>query len=237
MKPGPMTLTAAEGRSARPGSIAVLCLLVLGLGALGLFGVCACGGTSTTVSSSPSATHPTTPPAVTPATPTETTAAATGEERTAMFRANLERTGVYPSGGPTRRPKLLWTFKSTSVAGMELISSPVVADGVAYVGSQDRHLYAVDVRTGREMWTFKADDWVRSPGVSRGVVYVGSHDGTLYALRAKSGREEWEFQTGAAITSSPAVSDGVVYVGSEDGSLYALDAASGKKRCGVPYGR
>ena len=229
MKPRAMTSMAVEGRSTLPGSIAVLCLLVLGLSTLGLFGLCACSDTSTTTSSSPSATHPTTPPAVTPATPTENTAAATGEEHAAMLRADLERTGVYPSGGPIRRPKLLWTFKSTSVAGRELISSPVVADGVAYVGSQDRHLYAVDVRTGREMWTFKADDWVRSPAVSRGVVYVGSHDGSLYALRAKGGREKWEFRTWGAITSSPAVSDGMVYVGSEDGALYALNVRAGKE--------
>ena len=46
MKPCPMTSTAAAGRSTRPGSIAVLCLLVLGLGTLGLFGLCACGGGS-----------------------------------------------------------------------------------------------------------------------------------------------------------------------------------------------
>ena len=230
MKPRAMTSTAAVGRRAHPGSVAVLCLVVLGLGALGLCGLCACGDTDTTASNAPSATHPTTSPAVTPATPTESAAATTGEEHAAMLRANLERTGVYPSGGPTRRPKLLWTFKTTSIAGMELISSPVVADGVAYVGSQDCRLYAVDVRAGREMWTFKADDWVRSPAVSRGVAYVGSHDGSLYALDARSGREKWEFRTWAAITSSPAVSRGVVYVGSEDGALYALDAASGRKR-------
>jgi len=48
MKPRAMTSTAAQGRSARPGAIAVLCLLVLGLAALGLFGLCACGDTSTT---------------------------------------------------------------------------------------------------------------------------------------------------------------------------------------------
>ncbi len=229
MKPRAVSSTAAVGRRAHPASVVVLCLVVLGLGALNLCGLCACGDTGTTASSSPSATRPTTPPAVTPATPTENAAAATGEEHAAMLRANLERTGVYPSGGPTRRPELLWTFKTTSAAWMELISSPVVADGVAYVGSQDCRLYAVDVRTGREMWTFKADDWVRSPAVSRGVVYVGSHDGSLYALRAKSGREKWEFRTRAAITSSPAVSDSMVYVGSEHGALYALNVRDGKE--------
>lgn len=61
MKPRAMTSTAAVGRSARPGSLAVLCLLVLSLGALGLIGLCACGGTSTTTSSTPSATPSPTP--------------------------------------------------------------------------------------------------------------------------------------------------------------------------------
>ena len=61
MKPRAMTSTAAVGRSARPGSIAVLCLLVLGLGALGLIGLCACGGTSATTSGTPSATPSPTP--------------------------------------------------------------------------------------------------------------------------------------------------------------------------------
>jgi outer membrane protein assembly factor BamB len=229
MKPRAISSTAAVGRRAHPGSVTLLCLVVLGLGAFGLCGLCACGDTGTTASRAPSATHPTTSPAVTPVTPTKSSAAANGEEPGAMFRADLERTGVYPSGGPTRRPELLWTFKTTSVAGMEFVSSPVVAEGVAFVGSQDCRLYAVDVRTGREMWTFKADDWVRSPAVSRGVVYVGSHDGSLYALDARSGGEKWEFRTRAAITSTPAVSRGVVYVGSEDGALYALNVRDGKE--------
>ncbi len=61
MKRRAMTSTAAVGRSARPGSIAVLCLLVLSLGALSLIGLGACGGTSSTTSSTPSATPSPTP--------------------------------------------------------------------------------------------------------------------------------------------------------------------------------
>jgi ketosteroid isomerase-like protein len=52
MKPRSMTSTAAAAHSPRPGSIAVLCLLVLGLSTLGLFGLCACGDTSATSTAS-----------------------------------------------------------------------------------------------------------------------------------------------------------------------------------------
>ncbi len=69
MKPRAMTSTAAVGRSVHPGSTAVLCLLVLGLGALSLIGLCACGGTSTTTSNTPSVTpSPTLSPTLSPST-------------------------------------------------------------------------------------------------------------------------------------------------------------------------
>ena len=56
MKRCPVTTSAAAGRRAQPGSIAVLdwSPLILGLTVLGLVALCACGGTSSTASSSPS---------------------------------------------------------------------------------------------------------------------------------------------------------------------------------------
>ena len=32
---------------------------------------------------------------------------------------------------------------------------PAVSDGVVYVGSDDKNLYAVDANTGQEIWAFK----------------------------------------------------------------------------------
>jgi ketosteroid isomerase-like protein len=71
MKSHPMTSSAAARRSAHPRSIAVLglSLLLAGVSALGLIALCACGGTSTTASSSPSAatTAPSASPSMVPA--------------------------------------------------------------------------------------------------------------------------------------------------------------------------
>ena len=105
----------------------------------------------------------------------------TGDDsNTAMFRGNLQRTGEYPGGGPTELNELLWQFPTNAL----VFSSPTVSEGVAYFGSQDNHLYALDVETGQELWNFQTDDPVTSsPAVSEGVVYFGSHDGRLRAVR------------------------------------------------------
>ncbi|MET0096586.1 PQQ-binding-like beta-propeller repeat protein [Limnospira platensis] len=144
-----------------------------------------------------------------------------------MFRGNLERTGVYPPGGPTELTQLVWRF-STQAA---ISSSPAVSEGIVYFGSWDRHLYALDANTGQERWRFRTQAVISSsPAVSEGIVYFGSHDGNLYALDANTGQERWRFRTQAVIGSSPAVSEGIVYFGSHDNYLYALDANTGQER-------
>ena len=98
----------------------------------------------------------------------------------AMFRGNLERTGVFPSGGPSSLNELVWKFKTED----EVFSSPAISGGIVYFGSYDGHLYAVDLKTGQEKWKFKTEDEVRSsPAISGGIVYFGSYDGHLYAVK------------------------------------------------------
>jgi len=121
---------------------------------------------------------------------------------------------------------LKWKFQT----GDSIYSSPAVVDGVVYFGSRDKHLYAVDTKTGEEKWKFKTGSSIwSSPAVSDGVVYFGSSDSYLYALDAKTGEENWKFKTGGGVSSSPAVVDGVVYFGSGDKHLYALDIKTGEE--------
>jgi len=66
-------------------------------------------------------------------------------------------------------------------------SSPAVANGIIYVGSRDKNLYAIDAVTGNEKWRFTTGDWVdSSPAVANGIVYVGSNDKNLYAIGANA---------------------------------------------------
>jgi PGF-CTERM protein len=62
-------------------------------------------------------------------------------------------------------------------------SSPAVANGVVYVGSDDNNLYALNATTGAKLWSYTTGGYVdSSPAVVKGVVYVGSDDGNVYAI-------------------------------------------------------
>ena len=144
-----------------------------------------------------------------------------------MFRQGVEHSGVVP--GPFNLPlEKRWEFATGGAINM---SSPAVAGGTAYIGSQDGKLYAVDIATGRQKWAFNAGGRIESsPAVAQGAVYFGAHNGKVYAVDAVRGDKLWEFATGDNVESSPTVIDGVVYIGSDDRRLYALDAATGRQK-------
>lgn len=111
-----------------------------------------------------------------------------------------------------------------------MISSPAVANGVVYVGSDNGHFFALNASTGAYLWSYFLGDSVRSsPAVANGVVYIGSGDSKVYALNTSTGAFLWRYATGGDVQSSPAVANGVVYVGSSDGNVYALNASTGAK--------
>src|SRR5690606_2816607 len=96
---------------------------------------------------------------------------------------------------------LAWTYETGSVRGHE--ATPLVMDGVLYATTSWSNVFALDARTGEEVWFWdaKAD---RARGsraccdvVNRGValydgkVYVGVIDGRLAALDAATGEPVW----------------------------------------------
>jgi outer membrane protein assembly factor BamB len=142
----------------------------------------------------------------------------------AMFRNNLERSGSADIGSTPPQGKVEWSFQT----GGEIHSSPAVADGVVYFGSQDQKFYAVDAATGEMRWEFQTGSVINSsPAVVNGVVYFGSNDGYFYALDATNGHELWVFKTIYPVESSPSVANGRVFFGGEDDYVYCLDAKKG----------
>ena len=68
------------------------------------------------------------------------------------------------------------------------LSSPAVANGVVYIGSDDDNVYALNASTGALLWQYTTGNSVSSsPAVADGVVYVGSNDDNMYALNASTG--------------------------------------------------
>ena len=124
-----------------------------------------------------------------------------------------------------KRLKLKWKY----LTGGWVLSSPAVADGIVYVGSQDGNLYALDARTGAKVWANNTNNYVdSSPAVARGVVYVGSDGSNMYAFDARTGKTILIFS--ASGPSSPTVVRGSVFFGDYFGySIYAVKAKNGKK--------
>ena len=115
-------------------------------------------------------------------------------------------------GAPTRPAK--WTYAT----GGDVRSSPAVADGVVFVGSNDAKLHAVDAATGEAKWTYATGGGVTSsPAVADGKVFVGSFDQKLHAVDAATGKAKWTYSTGGGVYSIPAVAYEVVFVTSHRG--------------------
>ena len=75
------------------------------------------------------------------------------------------------------------TIPPPSAFDPDFLSSPMVANGVVYVGSGDSKLYAFDTVTGNQLFVFQTGGPIRSsPVVVNGAVYIGSYDGKLYAF-------------------------------------------------------
>ena len=126
-----------------------------------------------------------------------------------------------------------WKFTTNGA----VISSPSVVDGIVYVGSQDKNIYAIGAWSGKLIWNYTTEGAIESsPAVANGKVYTGGDDGYVYCLDAYTGAFLWRtFVNGdlpftfasIVLKSSPAVVGNRVYVGSLDGYLYALDANNG----------
>jgi len=122
---------------------------------------------------------------------------------------------------------LIWSY---NVGYRIAWSSPAVAYGKVYIGSNDRKVYALDAFDGDLVWSYTTGYWVdSSPAVAYGKVYIGSRDNKIYCLDASTGAFVWSYATGAVMWSSPAVADGKVYVGAGygNGKIYSLDAFTG----------
>jgi len=118
--------------------------------------------------------------------------------------------------------KLAWSFPT----GDAVSASPIVKDGVIYVGSWDGNFYAVRERTGALVWRFSVDCQNTIVPTPARCLTPGASPPPRY------------FSDGGLITSSAAaVDDSVYFAGGK--TLYNLNAKNGSLRwkrviCGNP---
>ena len=116
-------------------------------------------------------------------------------------------------------------------------SSPLVADGLVYVGDWSGRVTALDVHTGATRWAFRTGGAVKSSAaLGGGRIFIGSYDGHVYALHARTGRLVWRASSQprlgshGSFYSTPTAEYDRVYIGSTDGKVYSFGAETGRLR-------
>jgi outer membrane protein assembly factor BamB len=98
----------------------------------------------------------------------------------------------------------------------------------------DKHVYAIDLVKGIEIWRFQTDDGLEAaPLYHQECIYIGSNSGVFFCIDARTGQKKWSFESDGKITGSANVAKhsetnrSVVLFGSYDNNLYGLDAETG----------
>jgi alcohol dehydrogenase (cytochrome c) len=145
-----------------------------------------------------------------------------------------------------------WTFQAEGMVisrGFE--STPLVVDGVMYVSGNGNYGWAVDMRTGRQIWRYRRAlpqglTYGGGNPTNRGFatlgdrLFMGTLDAHLIALDRNTGSVLWDvvlddFKVGHASTGAPLVVKDKVIIGNAGGDLPtrgfidAYDAATGTR--------
>ncbi len=140
-----------------------------------------------------------------------------------LFRGDALMSGVGTADLPGQLEER-WAFKT----GNAIEGAPAVVAGVVYVASLDKHLYAVDLKTGKQKWKVKVGAAKASPSVRGDRVYVGTLDGVFHCLKAADGTPAWTFEADGEIHAGANFHGDNVLFGSHDSTLYCL-GPDGKK--------
>ncbi len=146
----------------------------------------------------------------------------------------------------------VWVF-ATGGENRGLQATPLIHEGVLYVSADGSRVFAIDARTGAQIWRYdpkipaETERVYCCGSINRGValygdlVFVGTLDARLVALRRRTGEVAWETQVidwrqGYSITGAPLVVKDMVLTGVAGGEfgirgfVKAFDASTGELR-------
>ena len=126
---------------------------------------------------------------------------------------------------------LRWLFNNGQTAKLE--ATPLVIDGVMYLPLLNNEVYALDARTGRQLWVYRRPSVLKlshiNGGVNRGLAVLGKNiflatlDARVIALDTRTGSLVWETKAaepteGYYFTVAPLVVKDKVIVGVSGGN-------------------
>jgi len=120
---------------------------------------------------------------------------------------------------------LEWQFET----GHSIWGQPTYENGILYVSSLDRSLYALDASSGDMLWQSTTGGSISDkPNLNSDLVYVSSFDRNIHAVDKATGVVRWTAESEASVWGSPAFAEGTVFYGDLNGNVYAVDGQSGQ---------
>ncbi|AOF93851.1 PQQ-dependent methanol/ethanol family dehydrogenase [Sinorhizobium sp. RAC02] len=127
-----------------------------------------------------------------------------------------------------------WAFSLGGEKQRGQESQPIIYDGIMYITGSYSRLYAIDVKTGKEIWQYDArlpegilpccDVVNRGAAIFGDNVYFGTLDARLVALNRKTGDVVWnkklaDYKEGYSYTAAPLIVNGLVVTGNSGGEF------------------
>jgi alcohol dehydrogenase (cytochrome c) len=112
-----------------------------------------------------------------------------------------------------------WSFQPGVPDGLE--STPLYVDGVIFLSTSWNHVFAIDARTGAELWhyrrrlpeklTYCCGPVNRGPAIAGGLLYLATLDAHLVAMDARTGRVRWDTEIGRVVDNLSATSPPLIF--------------------------
>lgn len=115
-----------------------------------------------------------------------------------------------------------WRYRSPTG---KTVYTPALAGGHAFVVGEDGIVVALEIETGSQLWTHRADEPIEAlPAVAGDRLVIAGNHGHLRALDIDDGAEVWGVPI-EGVPYAPAVAGGLVLVPSDTGTVSAFGAA------------
>ncbi len=128
----------------------------------------------------------------------------------------------------------VWAFSLGGEKQRGQETQPLVHDGVMYITGSYSRMYAIDVKTGKELWQYDArlpegilpccDVVNRGAALYGDKIFFGTLDARIVALDQKTGDVVWrkkiaDYKAGYSYTAAPLIVDGLVITGNSGGEF------------------
>jgi outer membrane protein assembly factor BamB len=125
---------------------------------------------------------------------------------------------------------VLWKYPGGKDSAFD--ATPVVADGIIYVGDSAGTFHAVRLADGKRVWSkdFTDSGFAAGAAIEKGLIYVGDVNGVARCLAAADGKENWNQKLEGEVYAGPTPSRDDILFTCEAGTLTWLNKKDGRPR-------